>query len=135
MTNTTREFTFRNEARHTLLRVLAPVHSEPGSRQYAMQLTTRTGDNPVWSLLTGDQVEELRELTGLILAGRKLEYGDDGVQDARIVCGAYLEELEVAPGVSSPRAECCLDDAHGPVAGNSWKHVTSDGVLFELPPF
>lgn len=126
MTNTTRTLAFRSLAGATLLRVTTDVPKTP--TPFAVGLTTQAGDDPTWSWLVGDQVEELHELTGLVLAGRKLEYGDDGVQDARIVCGYIVE------GPGGQRVECCLDLGHVALNGDECTHITSSGDLFRGTP-
>lgn len=124
MTNTTRQLTFRSLTGYHLLRVDTDAMQESGPR-FALRLTTQGGDRPGWSYLTPDQVEELNELTGLILADRKLEYGDDGVQDARIVCGARHGE----------RLVCILDDDHAwPAPLGPHGHISADGTAFLVNP-
>jgi hypothetical protein len=119
MTNTTRELTFYSDDRSTLLKVSTSV---PNGK--ALKVSP-AGYDGTWVFLAGEQVEELHELTGLVLAGRKLEYGDNGVQDARMVCGARHGE----------RLVCILNEDHAwPTALGPHGHVSADGTTFLVNP-
>lgn len=123
MTNTTRTLTFRHEPGSTILFRASTDHAAPG---LPLAVTTGKGDFPTWSMLDADAVEELHELTGLILKGR------DRVIDTEILCGATKDQEKLGDSEIPTHFECCLDDGHRPVLGDPTKHVTSDGWTFSV---
>lgn len=118
MTSTTRTLTFRHEPGGNILFRATTDKMSPG---LPLAVTTDNADFPTWSMLDGDAVEELHELTGLILKGRERIYPADG--DDYLVCTARSEN-----GLYL----CCLQRDHSPVL-EATPHMDRRGIAFVEP--